>query len=260
MFELVCGTSSTSDLEFFRSSWRPIGAADEPDFECPEDRPYLLAARCQTVTGAATSPDSVAAVRDPDPQAQLSRAGTPANASIASVTANGTGCPEGTWTTEVTDNGLNAIVTFTAYAAAVDAADPIASSNCQFAIGLANTDQVSYAIESILFEGEAKIVPGVTAQLVAMPYPQGFPERGVSSSSDFDSSFDGTFSSVIVFGVPPFDMVEWSECGPAHDLNLATRIALQSQSDAAGTSFVNVSSTGPGSTARIAVRLVARRC
>jgi len=140
------------------------------------------------------------------------------------------------------------------------AADRIASADCQLAIGVSNTEQVSYAIESIVFEGDAEIAPGMTARLVAKPYPQGAPEQGVSSTSAFDGGFEGTFSSILVFGVPPFDMVGWSECGPARDLNLATRIDLQTQPRASGTSFVNLSSTGPGSTARNAVRLVVRRC
>ncbi|HKU37985.1 MAG TPA: hypothetical protein VJR89_07560 [Polyangiales bacterium] len=50
-FEVACGTSSNADVEFFTSSWLPLDRTHtRQEFPCPDTKPFLMGARCQTLT------------------------------------------------------------------------------------------------------------------------------------------------------------------------------------------------------------------
>ena len=51
--EVACGTGLNENVEFFTSSWLPLNRQQsQQEFACPESKPVMLAARCQTSTKA----------------------------------------------------------------------------------------------------------------------------------------------------------------------------------------------------------------
>ena len=50
-FEVVCGTGSNENIEFFTSDWLPINREiSHQEYHCPDEKPFLMATRCITST------------------------------------------------------------------------------------------------------------------------------------------------------------------------------------------------------------------
>jgi hypothetical protein len=88
---------------------------------------------------------------------------SPDGSVIASVVANGTGCPAGTWKSEISDDGTTFTTTFNAYKAIVQPGDAIDVKDCQLSVQVQGAAATSYALESFTFNGLSKISEGVTA-------------------------------------------------------------------------------------------------
>lgn len=180
----------------------------------------------------------------------------PPSARILNISANGSGCPAGTWTAELGDDGLTAQLKFTGFEAAVGANRSFDTKNCQLGLELSNTEEYSYAIESVTFQGAATLQAGVLAELTTQAYISGSPGESTTSSSDIDAPFDGFFGTAIVLGDATDDSLTWTSCGPAYDLNFNTRIILRNAPSVSTPSLVDLD----GLEAGISLSLIKRDC
>lgn len=182
--------------------------------------------------------------------------GAAASGAIVEVTANGSGCPAGTWDTQISADGLRVVATFTAFSAAVDANRTLDNKTCMLAIEVSDTETYSYAVGSITITGTANVAAGATAQLGLQAYVQGNPADGSSGTSILDAPFEGSFTDTTVFGDPT---AAWTPCGPARDLNVSSRVSLRNESATSGSS-VDLSANDPETEAGITVQLMKREC
>lgn len=182
------------------------------------------------------------------------------SSSIVEVTANGTGCPAGTWETEIGADGLSVTATFTGFSATVDADKTIDVKDCVLAIAIANSEAFSYAVDSVTFSGSASLAAGVTAKLMAQAYVQGSTSPGANGTSELSGPFEGDLNRSIVLGSSSGQPVPWSPCGAERNLNVTTRISLRNATDASSSSSVDLTTNDPESDARITVQLAAREC
>jgi hypothetical protein len=174
---------------------------------------------------------------------------------ISEVGAFGSGCPEGTWQSEISDDGLEATWTFDQYFAVVGGEQTFQTSNCSLRLGFSSTYEYAYAIDNIVIQADAQVAPDVSAQIAANASFQGGALPPSSADTTIDAPFSGTYFAHI-----PYEQYVWSPCGAERELNVATRIVLRNSEDTTQTSFVDLSSYGAGSGSRISVRLAAREC
>lgn len=174
---------------------------------------------------------------------------------IAEVVANGSGCPDGTWRSEISADGLEVTLTFSDYWAEVDANNTLATSNCHILLKLSSTYEYAYAVDKIVIQGDARIAPGMYAEIATQSYVQGATGPRAGADANVDGPFEGTF-----FRSLPSAVFDWSPCGSERALNVSTRLSLRNAPDATSVSFVDLSAYNAQSGSRISVQLIARQC
>ena len=178
----------------------------------------------------------------------------PQDGTFASVTANGTGCPAGTWNTAISSDGRTFTTTFTSYSAFVSPEQAISIKDCTLQIKVHTSEFLQYAVQGLEFLGYSYLEEGVTATVTAKTYFQGNPSDSVDTSSELKGYTNDLF--VLKHGVD-LGREAWSECGKERQINVQTRIRLRN-ADPAGTGFVNLSAAK--GRAQVIVRGSARRC
>lgn len=155
-------------------------------------------------------------------QAQLGplEDGAPADApGIASVTALGVGCPEGSSSVWIARDGMSARVQYLRFEAAVDKKRSVDVKNCQLMIRLRNMDKYRYGVNSTV-RGYAFLDNGQSATILQAVYLQGDPE----DSHVHQINLVGLFDDDVRHEIAPSDAV--TECGATRDLNVNTTVSL----------------------------------
>jgi hypothetical protein len=204
-------------------------------------------------------------------QAPSSQATTPNgnNTYFANVTANGTGCPAGTYNTSISSDGLTFTTTFSQYETSVDETQSVSAKDCQLAIKLRSPAGVSVAVSDFSYTGYAFLDRGVELRQTANYYFQGTPLRAESSRTAIVGPYDDSF--LFKDTVTTADMV-WSPCGLERDLNVVTRLRLRNSNNPRRTGYGNVTAVD-GATAtkftiplenispfKLIIKLAQRRC
>jgi hypothetical protein len=191
------------------------------------------AAGCSTETGNV----------DQDTDATESNLGTainvpnPNGAYFASVTANGSGCPAGTWDAAISDDGQTFTLRFSQYETTIDPGQAIAIKDCQLAIKLHSPQGLSYAVSSFYYSGYAFLDSnGMNAAQTAKYYFQGNPIASNENRSDLRGPLDKEY--VFSDNVGTVDLV-WSKCGVDRDLNVATRVLLRNNTRKTGSGYIS---------------------
>jgi len=189
--------------------------------------------------GCASSPAT-----DLDTQSQdLGRAvdvPNPSGAYVARITANGSGCPAGTWNAAISEDGRAFTVSFSGYEAVLEPGQSFAVRDCQLSLDLRSPEGFSFSVSSFHYQGYALLdQPGMSARQTAKYYFQGNPvpatEQRTEMSGPHDASY--TFSDEIGFS----DLV-WSPCGASRTLQAQTRIVAQNNAEKTGAAYVNTTS------------------
>ncbi|HEX6241539.1 MAG TPA: DUF4360 domain-containing protein, partial [Polyangiales bacterium] len=170
------------------------------------------------------------------------------NLTIATVSANGTGCPRGTWTAVGTPNhGVE--LRLDGYAAALEGPSLTSTTrDCQLALHVgASNASLTYAIESVTYEGHATLSASASAELAIRAYFQGDATERSESSRSFRGPMDADYQFVDQLDAA---RTVWSPCGLDRALNLSTTLRLSSGGDAA----MNRLSLGTITAVRLAVR------
>jgi hypothetical protein len=156
-----------------------------------------------------------------------------------SVTANGTGCPVGTWDAAVADDGETFTVRFSAYEASISPGAARSIKDCQLAIKLNSPQGLSYSVSKLFYSGYAALdTAGMTARQTASYYFQGNPLASSDGRTDLTGPTDNSFVYNDSVGIA--DLV-WSKCGASRDLNVATRMIINNNRAKSGSGYMNTS-------------------
>jgi hypothetical protein len=156
---------------------------------------------------------------------------------FAHVTANGTGCPAGTWDAAISPDGETFTVSFSQYETMVDPGQSFSIKDCTLAIDVNSPNGLSFAVNSFYYQGYALLdQPGMTAKQTAKYYFQGNPVGAVENRSDMNGPFDNSYVFADNIGVA--DLV-WSPCGATRRLNAQTRLILTNNAQHSGSGYLN---------------------
>ena len=164
----------------------------------------------------------------------------PSGAYFAKVTANGTGCPAGTWDANISPDGKAFTVTFNSYESVVEPGQSFNIKDCTLAIDLRSPSGLSYSVSSFHYQGYALLdAPGMTATQTAKYYFQGNPVPAVELRSAMTGPYDNSYVFSDRIGIA--DMV-WSPCGATRRLNAQTRLVVRNNTRKTGWGYVNTAS------------------
>jgi hypothetical protein len=164
----------------------------------------------------------------------------PSGAYFANVTANGTGCPAGTWDAGISDDGKAFTVTFSGYETTVTPGQAFAIKDCTLSIDLRTPEGFSFSVSSFHYQGYATLdQPGMSAKQTAKYYFQGNPVPAKELRSDMAGPYDDSYVFSDDVGVA--DLV-WSPCGASRTLEAQTRLVLQNNTAKTGSGYLNTSS------------------
>ena len=187
----------------------------------------LLCAAALTSFGVAGCADEQAdqdgeATSDEELQ-ELASVQAPSGVRFASVTANGTGCPRGSWRAVVSPNGETISLRFSSFEGEVGQRRPVVVKDCTLGIRLNSNDSVQYALVQAKATGYASLREGTSAVVTTKAYWQGNP----ADSIDAELALRGQYKDEFSLGEPiPERARSWSPCGVQRNLNIATRSRL----------------------------------
>jgi hypothetical protein len=150
----------------------------------------------------------------------------PEGSYFASVVANGSGCPAGSWDVDISPDGQVFTATFSQYEVNITPQVPDATlaRDCTLAIQLHSPQGLSYAITSFYYSGYAFLEQGVTARQSARYWFQGNPLPPTNSNRvDIVGPADRSF--LFQDSIETKDQV-YSACGTQRDLNVNTRLQV----------------------------------
>jgi hypothetical protein len=164
----------------------------------------------------------------------------PSGAYFANITANGSGCPAGTWQAAISDDGKAFTVTFSGYEATVSPGAAMSVKDCTLAINLKTPEGLSFSVSDFHYQGYAILdQPGMTAMQSAKYYFQGNPVPATENRTNLTGPYNDSYLFSDSIGVA--DLV-WSPCGASRTLNAQTRIVLQNNAQHNGSGYMNTSS------------------
>lgn len=147
----------------------------------------------------------------------------PSGAYFASVKANGTGCPAGTWDTSISSDGQTFTTTFSQYVAEVNKTSSVSVKDCQLAVKLHSPQGLSFAVQEFGYGGYAYLEEGVSLRQIATYYFSGSPDKASEARTDIDGPKDDSF--LFLDTVKNTSLV-FQPCGKERDLNIRTTMRL----------------------------------
>ena len=164
----------------------------------------------------------------------------PSGVYFANVTANGTGCPAGTWSAAISEDGKAFTLTFSQYEALVEPGKLLAIKDCAIGIDLRTPSGFSFAVTGFHHQGYALLdKAGMTARQSAKYYFMGDPTGGVEKQSELAGPYDDAYTFSDEIGVANLN---WSPCGTTRRLNANTRLFLRNNFRKTGTGYLNTTS------------------
>ena len=216
---------------------------------CSQDADGLDTASAQDQdapeTAALQAPSNSTTVRDPR------------GSYFAEIVANGTGCPAGTWRTQLSEDGQTFTTTFDSFEAEVDPKRAISVKNCLLSIRLHSPQGLSYSVQDFYYGGYAYLEEGVNAKIVSQYYFQGNPADNQQPETVFIGHKDDTYLIQDTRNQIEAEPV-WSPCGVDRNLNVNTTVRLMNTNNPRRNGYVNVSAVD-GST-KLVLKLAWRRC
>ncbi len=149
---------------------------------------------------------------------------------IKRISANGTGCPAGTVSTNISDDKQAFTLTFSEFVA--EAGPGLASSvgrkNCILTATLGVPVGWQYSVGSFFYRGFMGLDLGIRAT-----HSTSYFFAGVGRQGTFQSTKDGAYSSDYVFSDKVgLASVNWSDCNAERDLNINTSIRVSNTNPA----------------------------
>ena len=181
-----------------------------------------LATALLGVTAGALADDSGAAF---DLAAQQTRTDAArAGIEIDRVAASGSGCREGTWGGQLSDDGQTFYLRFGAFRPEVTPARAEASASCRVSIVVSVPSGLSYQIQRLGYRGYSYLEEGVSAELSTSYYFQNDRAR----TELYRTSLKGPLDDIYAIDDRPVDGGMWSPCGRSETqvLNVQLEVKL----------------------------------
>jgi Domain of unknown function (DUF4360) len=176
---------------------------------------------------------------------------------FADVSANGTGCPSGTWDVDISEAGDSFTVAFDAYEVSVDPNSSVGIKDCQLSVRLHSSTGLTLAVNSFSYQGYAELSEGVSGIHTASYYFQGNPLAG----NEVESELVGPYADDFYFQdeIETSNLV-WSPCGVERTMNVATRLRVRNDDQSSGTGYMTLGSVDGTGQERLVIKLNWRRC
>lgn len=156
---------------------------------------------------------------------------------IASVTANGTGCPnDATYSAQIAEDGQSVTIQLHGYNVSVARGDSFSIQDCSIALKISDAAGHAYALASLDASGWASLQgEGMKADETLKYYFQGNPGANVTRVKPFTTGpgADYSFDNVLA----PEEVV-WSPCGGGRDINVQSRKVLRNNTEKTGYGFI----------------------
>ena len=167
---------------------------------------------------------------------------------ITAVTANGTGCPAGTWTSELLADDSEAVVRFSSFD--LEVAPEIAASvkDCTISLQVRAAPGRSYQLERVALHGINHLDDGVSARLETLRYFQGNPSVSDTWQVELRGRTDQELSLE-----SPGESTLWSPCGVERAINVRVLGRLLNNASRQGSGLITIDQAH-------AFKLVSRAC
>ena len=167
----------------------------------------------------------------------------PNEVSISVVTANGSGCPAGSATVDVSTDRKAFTVTYSEYMAQVGVGTKPTDfrRNCQLALDVHFPQGFTYAIAEADYRGYAHLERGATGTAAASYYFQGYSQT-VRATHPFNGPLDDNWQTTDTVGVAA---LVYQRCGDQRNLNINTELRVNAgrSNPKKTTSFMSMDST-----------------
>jgi len=150
----------------------------------------------------------------------------PTQVYINGITYGGSGCPQGSVGSFISDDRSTFTLIFDSFVASIGPGVPVTENrlNCQLNIDLQYPSGFQYSILDTEFRGYAALDAGVTGVQEATYYFSGSSAQA-SSQTNFVGPTSGDYE---VTDSVPFSSTVWSPCGAALPLNINSQVRLTS--------------------------------
>jgi len=165
------------------------------------------------------------------PDVSLGEAPPAGTVKINKVSYGGTGCPQGTMSTQISDDRSVVTLIFDAYIASIGPGIAITENrkNCQLNVELLYPGGFQYSILSADYRGYASVQKGVTGTLKSTYYFSGQQAQS-STEYTFVGPANGDYTK---HDEADSTSVVWSPCGAAGLLNINSQVRLSSTNTSA---------------------------
>ena len=197
----------------------------------------LFALVALAATGCASAPASAEEAATDEALGSGITVPNPSGDYVASVIANGTGCPAGTWDATISPDGHEFKVTFSQYEVFISPGQALQIKDCTLMIDLRSPAGLSFAVTDFAYQGYALLdSPGMIARQTARYYFSGNPLPARTNYTDMPGPYNDAY--LFQDEILTADLV-WSPCGPSRRLNAQTRLVVQNNPQKSGSGYVN---------------------
>ncbi|KAF2822677.1 hypothetical protein CC86DRAFT_385600 [Ophiobolus disseminans] len=165
------------------------------------------------------------------PGQELGEAPPAGQVKIRGVSYGGTGCPQGTMSSQISNDRSIVTLIFDSYIASIGPGVPVTEQrkNCQLNVDLEYPGGFQYSILSADYRGYSSIQKGVTGTLKSTYY---FSGQTAQSSTEY--KFEGPATGdYLKHDEADSTSIVWSPCGAAGMLNINSQVRLESKVSAA---------------------------
>jgi hypothetical protein len=160
----------------------------------------------------------------------------PQGAYFANITANGTGCPDGSWDVAISEDGETFTLRFNAYEARVSAGTAFDIKDCKIEISLASPEGTSFSVASFTYQGFVFLEKeGMSAQQTSNYF---FRRERENEANNNDLPGPKEESYMVTDEVGP-RRAAWSPCGRDETLKISTRLLLKNDENQSGEGYIN---------------------
>ena len=146
---------------------------------------------------------------------------------FAEVTADGTGCPAGSWNTSISSDGQVFTMTFSAYEVQIGPELANATKDCALTMNIHSASEMSFAVLAVYYSGYALLDKGVDVRQTVRYGFHGSSADAGNSRKEFVGPYDADFVIQDDVGA---DKQKWSPCGAEHTLTASTQLTMKNGS------------------------------
>jgi hypothetical protein len=159
----------------------------------------------------------------------------PQGAYQATVRANGSGCPAGTWEAALSPDNETFTVTFSAYESIIEPGKSLDKKECQIDLDFGSGQPIQFSVSSFYYQGYTFLErEGMTAKHETKYFFPGLREN------NGDREMRGPFDDSYLFtdSIAPENR-EWTRCKRSETLRIRTRLTVKNAEGLPGAGYMN---------------------